>query len=173
MIDPELKYCPQCKEEYMPHAVNCASCEITLVSGVDLLAMEKNVQVRRSSRPSTIAFEDDIVVVFHAVPAEVKQIEQLLTQENIVSLITDDGQSCGEGCCTGSFLLSVHRGDAMDALKIIEQEYDRTTGLSDHDHNQSIAEAVFDPTAQVATCPACGTTFSPDNPECPECGLCF
>lgn len=173
MIDPELKYCPQCKEEYMPHAVNCASCEITLVSGADLLTREKNVQVRRTSRHATIAFEDDIVVVFHAALAEVKQMEQLLAKENIVSLITDDGQSCGGGCCAGSFLLSVHREDAMDGLKIIEQEYNRTTSFSDYDFNQNNAEAVFDPAALVATCPACGATFPPDNNECPECGLCF
>ena len=171
MIDPELKYCPKCKDEYMPHAVNCAACEITLISGTDMLAMEQNRHAKRSQRATSISPDDDIVTVHHAQVGEIRRLESLLAAENIVVLITGDNQSCGGGCCPGSFYLNVLREDALDALKIIEQEFDRTTGLNGHDRGH--AEAVFNPADLLVTCPACGATFTPSGPECPDCGLCF
>ncbi|MEJ2690900.1 MAG: hypothetical protein P8130_13335 [Deltaproteobacteria bacterium] len=171
MFDPELKYCPKCKDEYMSHAANCAACQITLISGSDMQAIEQNIQTRRSERAATISADDDIVAIHHAGIGEIRRLEELLAAENIAVLIVGDDQSCGGGCCPGSFYLNVLREDALDAIRIIDQEFDRTTGFSDHDISN--AEAVFNPAALVAKCPACGASFTPDGPECPECGLCF
>lgn len=155
----------------MPHAANCASCEIGLITGFELQEMEKMRHERVAGRAGEIGPEDDIVTIHRAPVAEIKVLEELLKKERIAVLITGDDNSCGKGCCPSSFYLNVRREDALDALKIIEQEFDRTTGLNGHD--LSTAEAVFNPSAMNVQCPACGTSFNPSKPECPECGLCF
>ena len=54
----------------------------------------------------------------------------------------------------------------------MEEEYLRATGLSAGD--LATADAIFDEEAVSAQCPACGTSFTPEETEaCPECGLRF
>lgn len=171
MIDPELRYCPKCKDEYMAHVVNCAACEIPLISGTEMLAIEQSHHARRAQRATAISADDDIVTIHQAQLGEIRRLEDLLAAEGIAYLISGDDKACGQGCCPSSFLLSVLREDALDAFKIIQQEFERTTGLSDHDHTH--AEAVFNPASLLVKCPACGATFTPTGPECPDCGLCF
>lgn len=57
------------------------------------------------------------------------------------------------------------------AVDILDREYRKSTGLTDHD--LSMAEAVFDDNAETVICPACGRSFAPTSRECPECGLAF
>jgi len=170
MIDPEMKYCPKCRDEYMPHAQNCAACQIVLITGSELQQMEEQRNQRLAQRGGEITPEDDIVTIHRAVLAEIKVLEALLANERIAVLVTGE-KSCGKGCCPTSFDLNVRREDALEALQIIEREFERTTGINGHD--RSTAEAVFNPSAMLVQCPACGTAFNPATPECPECGLCF
>jgi hypothetical protein len=171
MIDPQLKYCPKCRDEYMPHAVRCAACEIALITGEELQDMERQRHERVSQRAGEITAEDDIVTIHSAQLAEIKKLEDLLREERIAVLIAGDDKSCGKGCCPSTFYLNVRREDALDASRIIEKEFERTTGI--HGHDRTIAGAVFNPNAMQVQCPACGFVFTPSSSECPECGLCF
>ena len=171
MIDVQLKYCPKCRDEYMPHAENCANCKIVLILGSELLAMEEQRHERLAQRGGEITPDDDIVTIHRAPLSEVRELEELLAKECIAVLITGDENACGKGCCPTAFYLNVRREDALDAIKIIEEQFERTTGIRGHD--RSTAEAVFNPSAMLVQCPACGSTFNPSTTECPECGLCF
>ncbi len=171
MYDPELKYCPACREEYVAEAVKCAECEIDLVSGREMMTLSDKVQKARQSRAGTIEPGDDIVTVHRGQMQEIKAIEKKLAEERIATLVAGDEKSCGKGCCPTTLYLNVRREDAMDALRIIEQEFERTTAIDCHD--LSHADAVFNPDATQVQCPACGTTFTPTSSECPDCGLCF
>ncbi len=68
--------------------------------------------------------------------------------------------------------MEVKVADAEEAVAILEQDYLRSTGLSHHE--LSSADAVFDESALTTVCPACNTSFVPqESSVCPECGLSF
>ncbi len=171
MYDPDCKYCPRCRTEYIPTATRCADCEIDLITGRQMAELAQEVQRTRESRVGTIGPDDEIVTVYRGQLHEIRTMENLLAEERIATLVLGDEQSCGKGCCPTTLYLNVRADDAMDALRIIQREIDRTTAI--HSHDLSHADAVFDPEAPEVTCPACGTAFRPESNECPECGLCF
>jgi len=172
MYDPELKYCPRCKDEYVAEAERCAGCEVDLLTGTELMAMFREKEKKRQARAGEIKASDDIVIIHAGQMQDIKKIEDMLAEESIACLVAGDEKSCGKGCCPSTFYLNVRREDAVDALRIIEKELDRATNINDHD--MSLADAVYNPQAQQVQCPACGTTFTPTSSgECPDCGLCF
>jgi uncharacterized OB-fold protein len=64
-------------------------------------------------------------------------------------------------------LLAVASIEAERAVQALRAAwYDRASK-----EEQAAAEAVVDHNASEITCPACGTTFAPGTPECPDCGL--
>jgi uncharacterized Zn ribbon protein len=170
MIDPELKYCPKCKDEYRAEIIVCAACEATLLTGLEMLARQREGEGKRSSRKGSLTETDDLVAVRRGPLGELRAYEQLLKAEGIATLMAGDEKSCGKGCCAGNFDLVVRREDAAEAVKLIEAEIRRTAQIDigsacHHD-------AVFHDEAVETTCPACGHKFPP-SPECPDCGLCF
>lgn len=171
MIDPQLKYCPQCKDEYMPHADKCAACDKELVSGAVLLDKQKEREKALAGRAGEFTDADDLVIIHGGQMVDLKHLQGLFEQERIASQIVGDDSSCGKGCCPSTYLLQVRREDAPEAMTIIKQEHHRLTGLDDHDI--SFADAAFDSNADKVTCPACGHTFPPVDSTCPDCGLCF
>ncbi len=171
MYDPGYRYCPRCRTEYLPAVGRCADCGVDLLSGRQMLELAESAQRARESRANTIGPDDELVTVFRGRVHEIRVFEELLAGERIATLVTSDDQSCGKGCCPATLYLNVRADDAVDALRIIQQEIDRTTAISDHD--LSHADAVFDPSAPEVTCPACGARFRPESSECPDCGLCF
>jgi len=171
MYDPELKYCPQCRDEYRADIVRCGVCGIELVSGVEMQTLAEGGQVKREHRQGGLTPEDDIVAIHKAPLRDIRQLEELLREERIICLVTGDEQSCGKGCCPSNFYLQVRREDAMDALRVIEAVHAQHTAL--HSHDTSHSHGVFNADAGEATCPACGHKFPTAFTTCPDCGLCF
>lgn len=171
MIDPELKYCPNCNDEYRAEVESCASCGLVLILGNDRIAMEEARRQKLSSRRGELTPEDDLVAIHKAPLNDIKHIEELLTAERIGTQLAGDDQSCGKGCCPSNYFLLVRREDAEDALAIMHAEYQRMTALEHHDNGH--ADSVYDDSADEATCPACGHCFATTSTTCPDCGLCF
>lgn len=98
MIDPELKYCPQCKDEYRAEIELCADCGITLLSGADMLSSHNQSLARKNARKGEIVPGDDIVPIHKGALNELKGIEKELKAANIGALINKEGG----GSCSGS-----------------------------------------------------------------------
>ncbi|MBU0674562.1 MAG: hypothetical protein KJ950_07975 [Proteobacteria bacterium] len=168
-FDPELKYCPKCKDEYRAEIERCAGCGDRLLSGLEMLNGMEVRKSRKSQRSNTLSPEDDLVKVSRGPLNDMKVYRMLLEGEGIATLLAGDDKSCGKGCGCGNFDLVVRRSDGADAMRMIEDEIRRTTRLADHQHE---GDSVYDASAKEVVCPACGHRFA-TAAECPDCGLCF
>lgn len=171
-IEPHLKYCPRCDDEYREDIEYCVGCKIRLITGADKLARLSDSQKRKEGRGAVITADDDVVRIHRGALLELKHFEELFAAENIANIIEGDERSCGKNCCPSVFYLLVRREDAMDAMVILQKEFKRLTGLDEHEP-VSGTDTVFDLHAVEATCPACGCTFSTSITTCPDCGLCL
>lgn len=171
MIEEDLMYCPNCREEYRADITTCADCGTDLVSGRDVLAAKGSVDARRQARMGDLRPEDDVVVVHQGQLNEIRPLEKVLQHENIGALVAGDDSGCGKGCCGTTLNLLVRREEAPEAYQLIQAELDRTRGLASHDMGS--CEVVFDQNAQESECPACGFRFASTISTCPDCGLCF
>lgn len=172
MIDPELKYCPSCNDEYMPHIATCVACKTELLAGEEMLAREEARKRRFEARSSSITDQDQLVNLRQGSLAEMKHAEALLQKEHIPTLLVGDEKSCGKGCgCASNFILQIKQEDVKDALGILADEFRRTTALDHHDISH--VDSIFDPLAAEVVCPACGYQFPPSTGACPDCGLQF
>ena len=170
--DPDLKYCPQCDEEYREEIISCASCNIELITGSEKLAMEEAAKIKFASRSMDITADDELANIRKGPLGDMKHLQGLLASENIPSLVAGEKGNCGKGCCGGGdFYLQIKMVDGEDAMEVLAREFKRTTALDSHD--LSHVHAVFDTGAASSTCPACGFTFSTSESTCPDCGLCF
>ncbi len=169
-IDPELKYCPSCDEEYRVEIELCASCNVTLLSGSERLAQEEAVQKQRASRSMTISNSDELASIRKGSLHDMKQLQTILANENIPSLLAGEA-GCGKGCCGTELYLQIKVSDGEEAMRVLADDFKEKTALDSHD--LSTAHAVFDTGAENSTCPACGCVFSTRSPTCPDCGLCF
>lgn len=169
--DLDLKYCPQCDEEYREEIISCASCNIELISGSEKLAMEDAAKTKLASRSMDISASDELANIRKGPLGEMKQLQGLLASEKIPSLIAGEEGNCGKGCCGGDLYLQIKISDGDDAMEVLAREFKRTTALDSHD--LSNVHAVFDTGVAKSTCPACGYTFSTSESTCPDCGLCF
>lgn len=166
-FEEDLKYCPQCQDEYRADIARCASCNITLVSGAEMLALENH----RTRRRGELTADDDIVTIHKAPLADLKKMEAAFARENIGMMIVGDGGGCNKGCCPTNFSLQVRREDAEAAYALVQEDFRQVTAIDDHD--TSTSHAVFNQEASHATCPACGFEFETTTTTCPDCGLCF
>jgi hypothetical protein len=171
MIEPDLKYCPRCNDEYRAEIEKCGVCGIELITGRRKIEMEEAQRKKLASRVSDISPDDDLVALRRGPLTEMRHLANLLAGEKIGSLLAGDEQSCGKGCCPTVYTLLVKREDGMDSLYIIEEEHRRTTGLEEFQHAN--ADAIFNPAAGEACCPACGHSFPTTESACPDCGLSF
>jgi hypothetical protein len=170
-IDPELQYCPQCQDEYRAGIIECASCEVELISGSKMLNAQELKEQRMAGRTMEISIDDELVDLSKGPVLTVKQMQAKLAAQGFPSIIAGDSDSCGKGCCGSEVRLQIRMTDVEDIMGFMAREHIQTTGLGDHD--TSYVDAVYDSTAMNTTCPACGCSFSPQNKICPDCGLCF
>ncbi len=170
-IDPELKYCLDCGEEYRAEIRTCADCGRELLSGTEVLEIRERERRRKAGRSMELGPDDDLVPVQKGPVIQIKELQVKLERHGIPALSTGDQGGCGKGCCGTDMTLFVRREDLRDVADLLQQDYVQTTGLLDHD--LSNLEAVFNTAAEEATCPACGCTFSTSQAACPDCGLQF
>lgn len=170
MFEPDLKYCPQCKDEYISSIEKCHDCGCILLTGGEMSASGENQRGKRAQRLGELGPDDELVVVRRGPLPEMKVYEELLRADSIATALAGDESSCGKGCCASSFDLVVRREEAADAMQIIEAEI-RRTAVIDSTANAT-SDSVFDPLAANNICPACGHRFT-GGMECPDCGLCF
>lgn len=171
MLEDDLKYCPKCRDEYRVEMETCVTCNISLILGAKLREMERDNRGGSSrNRKGPLTSDDNLVVIFQAPLADLKHLMDLLEADQLAAMISKDDKGCGGGC-TPNFLLLVREEEARDALEILAEEHRRATVLAEHDATH--AEAVFNPEAEKAVCPACGFAFATTTTTCPDCGLCF
>lgn len=171
MIEPDLKYCPTCNDEYRAEIIKCATCGIELLTGTELLENQKKKLSHRNKRLGALTASDEVVSIHQGSSSELKVFEKMLEQENIGAMIVDKSQGCGKGCCGTTLDLMVRKEEAADAYHLIQSALDKTRALDDHD--MSGCDGVYDQDAGEATCPACGFQFQTSTTTCPDCGLCF
>ena len=170
IIDPDLKYCPACEDEYRAEIEQCAVCGMKLLTGAEMLRMQETGS-RRPEQLESISADDELVDLRRGSMVDIRNLQTRLENEGIPTVVAGE-KSCGKGCCGGSELfLKIRVADLQDALQFLEKEHIRSTGLEDHDLTH--ADAVFNTAAQETICPACGCKFQPTTPNCPDCGLCF
>jgi len=171
MFEPDLKYCPQCRDEYRAEIVRCAVCGVELLLGSEMVNLDNGKQMQRERRTDALSPTDDLVAIHKAPIADIRHLEELLRHERIICLVSGDEQSCNKGCCPTSFYLLVRREDASDAVGVIQAVHAQNTAL--HHHDTSHSHGVFNADAGEACCPACGHKFPTAFTTCPDCGLCF
>lgn len=170
-IDPELKYCPACNDEYRAEIVACAGCEGELITGEQYLEMKNDSLSERDNRSMELSADDELVQLRSGPLQEMKQMRSLLAKENIPSLLVGEDDGCGKGCCGANVILQVRLQDGQAAVNVFAEEFKRSTSLTSHD--LSTVDSIFDEKAKNTSCPACGHSFSPTTTTCPDCGLCF
>lgn len=173
IIDPELQYCPQCQDEYRAGIVLCAACGIELLSGRRMLEIMEEKNNRLAARSREISEQDELVDILKGKVIDIKSVQSLLKREGFPSLLAGDSSSCcpSKGCSGGEVRLQVRRDDLREVREILAREHMHSTGLPDH--HPGFVDAVYNPEARAATCPACGCNFSTQSRSCPDCGLCF
>jgi hypothetical protein len=169
-IDPELKYCPQCGDEYRVEIIACAACAISLISGKAIIEQRQQREEKQAAR-RPISPDDKLVNIQKGPVLQMQMVQSVLKRAGIPSLIVNESGSCGQGCCGPSLVIQIRMSDLEDAQAVLAEDYIRSTGL--HDHDLSAAGAVFDTEVDSALCPACGCYFSTTQNSCPDCGLCF
>ena len=171
MIDPELNYCPNCRDEYRADISHCGVCGMELIGGEQFVAMGKDSEQKRANRKGDITADDKVVNLQAGPLGDMRHLEELLKNERIGTLLVGDERNCGKGCCPSNFFLQVREEDAPDAFAIIAQEHQQMTSMADHDNEHH--DGVFNADAGEAKCPACGFSFPTHTSTCPDCGLCF
>lgn len=172
IIEPDLKYCPQCTDEYRAEIQTCAACGVKLLTGVEMQARLDARRQNRESRSLEMHPDEPMITVRKGPVLQMKQLQSYLLQQGIPSLaIKESPENCSKGCRGGELLLQVRTSDLQEVMTALEQEHRQTTGLSDHD--TSFVDAVYNVHVEEVTCPACGFKFSTRSTTCPDCGLCF
>ena len=177
MTDPDLKYCPECNDEYRAEIEKCAACEIDLITGLQKIDIDEARQRKLDSRTAELSPDDDLVGMRRGPLPEMRHLAALLGVENIGTAMMGDMGTCAKDrfgnstCCPSIYNLMVKREDVMDALQIIEEDHKKVTGLAHHENTNG--DAIFNPQASEAQCPACGHAFPTTQTTCPDCGLSF
>ncbi|MEN8140496.1 MAG: hypothetical protein ABFR97_04660 [Thermodesulfobacteriota bacterium] len=172
MYDDDLKYCPQCHDEYRAEIESCAACGLLLLPGAEMAALGRQEQAQVQARKGELRDDDEIITIHKGGLAELRHLEKVFKAENIgVIIMGDQPAGCQQGCCPTDYYLQVRKEDGMAAVALIRAEFHKATALDSHDLDH--VDQVFNSDASHATCPACGFEFETSTTICPDCGLCF
>jgi hypothetical protein len=177
MTDPDLKYCPECDDEYRAEIEICAACGIELITGLQRIEREEARQKKLAGRTGELDPDDDLVSIRGGPLPEMRHLAALMGAEKIGTALVGDMDTCAKDrfgnktCSPTVYTLLVKREDIMEAQQIIEEEHRKATGLAHHDNSNG--DAVFNPHKSEAQCPACGHAFPTSETTCPDCGLRF
>jgi predicted amidophosphoribosyltransferase len=176
-IDPQLKYCPKCTDEYRTEITICAACDVELLTGEQLIGILEARQRKIATRTAELRPEDDIVYIRRGQLAEMQHFTHMLERLNIGSLLEGDMSTCAKDRFGNTrshpttYNLGVKREDAAEALHIIETEHRKSTHLEHHADTNG--DGIYNPEAAEVKCPACGHSFPTSETSCPDCGLNF
>ena len=102
---------------------------------------------------------------------EAKRIRSLLLEKGIQLELVSDPQTCSTGGCARTvdvFVASEKIPEVTDFLKA-----EKIRAVDGLEFDSVLINEVYDPEKESARCPACGTRFSTQLKECPDCGLGF
>jgi len=177
MIDPDLKYCPECDDEYRAEIEKCGACGIDLITGLQKIEMAEERQRKLESRTGELSPDDDLGVLRSGPLPEMRHYAALLDKENIGTALIGNMDTCGKDRFGNtlpvptSYNLMVKMEDGQEALHIIEEEHKKATALAQHENVNG--DSIFNPHEREAKCPACGHAFPTTETACPDCGLSF
>ena len=101
---------------------------------------------------------------------EAKTLQRILASRQVDAQLDHNAHTCTRGC-TVTVEMLVPENSIPIVQDVMKEQYQKlTTGLK---VDWNLLTEVFDPSKDSATCPACGTQFSTQASECPDCGLCF
>ena len=101
---------------------------------------------------------------------DAKRLKAKLAEMGVEIELGHNKETCTKGCKVTVEVWS----DPKHLPKIQEVlNEERSKLMDDLDVDPELHNQVFDPNAETAICPACGTKFSTESAECPECGLVF
>lgn len=101
---------------------------------------------------------------------EAKSLQRVLATKGVEAVMNHDEQTCRRGCAVTVEVLVPENSLPVVQDTLQAQYQNLAKGLS---VDWNLLGQVFDPSKEMATCPACGTQFSTQKTECPDCGLCF
>ena len=101
---------------------------------------------------------------------EAQTLKSRLARAEIEVALIHNGSTCTSGCQV-QVEIWAHPDDTAEIARLMADEHRRV--LSDMGYDITLADAVFDPAAATATCPACAATFPTTSTCCPECDLHF
>lgn len=94
-----------------------------------------------------------------------------LASDGIEVVLVHNAATCGRGCGGNEVEIWAHPADVPDIAGLLDGA--RRAELSSMGYDPQLADQIFDPSAESAVCPACGTQFKTSSIDCPECGLCL
>lgn len=148
------KICPGCGAEYFLHIEKCADCGAVLLLPEEY---EKAQEEKKRLMEKAIANE---VVVREGDLDWMGELRAVLIESGIPCNVRSD-EGCTNSCCGDKCRLVVSREDAGRAQERIEKYF-----MEMHPEVRASNELV-----SQGKCPACGSPVSPDDRECPDCGL--
>lgn len=150
----QYKICPDCGAEYFPHIVKCADCGAVL-----LLPEEHRKALEEKKRLMEKAVENEVAVREGDLDW-MGELHSVLIDAGIACTVRSDA-GCTKTCCGDKCRLVVAKEDFERAQERIEQYF-----MEMHPEIRASSEL-----ASQGKCPACGSPVSPDDRDCPDCGL--
>jgi hypothetical protein len=103
--------------------------------------------------------------------SEAKRIRSILEDRGVQLRLHSNPDTCASGACRPTVEVFVAEIDVPKVRELFQQEQARS--LEGLEVDLARTQEVFDPEKATARCPACGTEFSTQLKECPDCGLVF
>ncbi len=97
MYESDLKYCPQCNDEYRWEIEQCAVCAVPLLSGTEMTQQKDAHEEAIKQRSMEFASDDELVTIFRGAHVEIKALEDILKKQRIPAVVAGDPDSCGKG----------------------------------------------------------------------------
>lgn len=110
------------------------------------------------------------VLLGKASQADAERLRAKVAQQGISLALVHNAVTCKSGCGI-QLEIWAHPADLDGIKELLAAEWQATAASLGYD--PALAEAVYDPDAAEATCPACATVFATTLTECPDCGLHF
>jgi hypothetical protein len=151
------KYCPSCRDEYRMDFERCADCDVALVHELE----EENSQLPDASQ---------LALLCDGTSAWVKILAGKLREVGIGYRLESMAALFEQG------VLDASENSVGDGIFVKVADLERAKEIASKHLQQDLAtvsDAAGSHEAEEDSCPACGHRVTPQNEECPDCGLAF